>query len=134
MSKKDFNEFRFAGLDYRSKSNKYLTMNRVSTDESKIVVKVSDSHIFQTKYGYGLILDRTHVVWLKDWQVNINYYGIEVLLTREYFNVKESSKDFDEFCDEPENLTWEEWLTTAKAQDSILDEDGFKANTVKWEK
>lgn len=130
----DFNKFRFAGLDCKDKSNKYLTMNRVSADENKIVVKVGDAHIFKARYGYGLILDRTHLVWLKDWQVSENYYGIEVLLTKEYFNVKESSLEFSQFGDEPDNLTWEEWLKTAKAQDSILDEDGFKANPVKWEK
>lgn len=34
--KEEFNEFRFSGLEYRSKSNKYYTMNRVSEDENKI--------------------------------------------------------------------------------------------------
>lgn len=31
-NKKDFNDFRFAGLNWRQQSNKYLTMDRVSED------------------------------------------------------------------------------------------------------
>lgn len=131
--KKDFNEFRFAGLDYKECSNKYFTMNRVNQDETKIVVKISDSHLLKTRYGYGLILDDKHVVFLKDWQVSNNYFGIEVLLTKEYFNVKEWG-DFSEFGADEANLKWETWLEAAKAQDQLLDEDGYKANKVKWEK
>ena len=94
--KEEFNEFRFSGLEYRSKSNKYYTMNRVSEDENKIVVKVADDHLIKTQYGYALILDYSHVVFLKDWQVSCNYFGNEVLLQREFFNVKEWGKH-DEF-------------------------------------
>lgn len=132
MSK--FNDFRFAGLNLRDKSNKYFTMDRVSADESKIVVKVADEHLLQTKYGYALILDCSHVVWLKNWQVDRNYYGNEVLLTKEYFVVKEWGDFSEHFCDEPDNLTWENWLNTAKVQDAALDEDGFKMNMVHWSK
>lgn len=63
--KKDFNDFRFSGLNYKEKSNKYFTMNRVSEDENKVVVKVDSVHLFETKYGYALILDNTHVVFSK---------------------------------------------------------------------
>lgn len=45
MAKKNFNEFRFQGLDFKSLSNKYWTMKRVNADESKIVVRVADSHL-----------------------------------------------------------------------------------------
>ena len=85
--KKDFNEYRFKELNYRNKSNKYLTMDRVSADETKIVVKVGDSHIIETRFGFALILDEKHVVFLKNWQVDSNYYGTEVILTKEYFTV-----------------------------------------------
>nr|DAL74857.1 MAG TPA: hypothetical protein [Caudoviricetes sp.] len=130
--KADFNDFRFDGLNWRQYSNKYLTMERVSDDKNKIVVKVADEHIIQTKFGYALILDHSHVVFLKSWQVNNNYYGTEVLLTREYFNVKEwgEHEDFDE---EPENLDFNTWLETAKEQNAA-DEDGVKLNKVHWEK
>lgn len=108
-------------------------MNRVSEDESKIVVKVADSHLQPTKYGYALILDATHVVFLKDWQVNRNYFGNEVILTKQFFNVKEWGDFSNEFDSEPNNLKWEEWLDTAKEQ-SKVDEDGYKLNPVSWGK
>ena len=131
-NKKDFNDFRFEGLNWRQQSNKYLTMDRVSEDETKIVVKVGSSHLIETKYGYALILDHSHVVFLKSWQVSENYYGNEVLLTKKFFNGKDwgEHKDFEE---EPKNLKFEEWLETAKEQNE-KDEDGIRSNPVRWEK
>lgn len=126
MAKKDFNEFRFAGLDFKSASNKYWTMKRVNADETKIVVKVDESMLQPTRYGYALILDEKHVVFIKDWQVNINYFGCEVLLTKEYFNVKEWGT-WESFEDEPQNLEWAEWLRVAKLQQDA-------ETVVKWEK
>lgn len=80
---------KFEGLNWRQYSTKYMTMDRVSADENKIVVRVGKDHLIQTRYGYALILDNTHVVFIKNWQVSISAHGIEVLLTKEYFNVKE---------------------------------------------
>lgn len=131
-NKKDFNDFRFAGLNWRQQSNKYLTMDRVSEDETKIVVKVADAHLSETKYGYALILDYSHVVFLKSWQVSKNYYGNEVLLTKKFFNVKEWG-EHEDFEEEPKNLKFEEWLETAKEQNE-KDEDGIRSNPVRWEK
>lgn len=130
--KSDFNNFRFQGLNARKKSNKYLTMNRVSEDGNKIVVKVADSHLLETKYGHALILDRNHVVFIKNWQVSENYFGNEVLLTKEYFNVKEWG-DFEDFDDEPQNLNFETWLNVAMEQEGLVDDDGAKSNPVNWE-
>ena len=132
MAKKDFNEFRFNGLNFRQQSNKYLTMDRVSADETKIVVKVAESHLLPTKFGYALILDYSNVVFIKDWQVNKNWYGNEVLLTKEFFNVKEWGTH-EEFGEEPENLKFETWLNVAKQQDNLVDEDGYKLNPVRWQ-
>lgn len=128
--KADFNDFRFDGLNWRQSSNEYLTMERVSEDENKIVVKVAPEHLMRTKYGYALILDYSHVVFLKSWQVSDNYYGTEVMLTRDFFNVKEWG-EHEAFCDEPENLTYDNWLKVAKEQNAV-DEDGFKINRVTW--
>lgn len=64
-------------------------MDRVSEDENKIVVKVADTHLLKTKFGYALILNANNVVFIKDWQVSQNYFGNEVLLTREYFIPKQ---------------------------------------------
>lgn len=122
---KDFNEYRFHGLNHRIFSNKYFTMARVSEDESKIVVKVADEHLFKTRYGYGLILDASHVVWLKEWAVSTSCYGNEIVLDRNFFNVKEWGDFSDNFDDEPENCTWEHYLQVAKEQAAA-------GNPVKW--
>lgn len=129
---KEFNDYRFSGLNWFQKTNNYLSMDRVSEDEKKIVVKVAAEHIKPTKYGYALILDDTHVVFIKDWQVSSNYYGNEVLLQEEFFNVKEWG-NFDEFGDCEENLNFATWLEAAKEQEALIDEDGYHINPVRWE-
>ena len=121
-----FNEFRFEGLDARKISNKYMTMKRVSEDKNKIVVKVGDTHILKTKFGYELILNAEYVVFLKDWQVDQNYYGNEVLLNKEFFVLKKWGDFSLEFGYEEDNLNWEEWLNTAIAQSENED------NAVRW--
>lgn len=131
MAKKDFNEFRFEGLNPTKKSNQYLTMNRVSDNENKIVVKVGGAHLIKTKYGYALILDNTHVVFLKEWAVDCNWFGNEVLLDREYFTVKEWG-NHEDFETNEEALNFDFWVELAKEQDSRFDEDGFKINKVNW--
>lgn len=112
---KKFDEFRFEGLNARPASNKYLTMNRVSKDGNKIVVKVAENQLIPTKYGYALILDRTHVVFVKSWQVSQNWFGNEVILTKEFFNVKVWGEHND-FLDDSYNLTWDAWKTAAEDQ------------------
>ena len=130
--KAEFNNFRFDGLNPKDISNKYITMDRVSADRNKIVVKVDSSHLLETKYGYALILDQNHVVFLKSWQVSQNYFGNEVLLNREYWNVKEWGDFSDEFDEEEENYNFDAWLSVAKMQDELLNEEGKKANRVHW--
>lgn len=113
---KKFDDFRFAGLNRINFSNKYYQMDRVNDDETKIVVKVADVHIRETRYGWMLILDAHHVAFLKDWAVDRNYYGNEVLLDKEYFKVKEWGDFSDDFFDEPENCSWDHYLMVAKEQ------------------
>lgn len=114
---RDFNKFRFEGLNYHVLSNQYWAMNRFNEEETKIVVKVADSHVFETKYGYALILDNTHVVFLKRWQVSPAPYenGYEVMLNKQFFTVKEYG-NHEEFFDNEEALTFEHWLQVAKEQ------------------
>lgn len=119
MSKKDFNNFRFSGFDVYNRSNKYLsTKNRINNDETKAIIRIADVHIFKTQYGYGLIIDANHIVWLKEWQVSDNWFGIEILLDKNYFNVKESKKEFSDFFVDDENSmnSWEKVLDVARAQ------------------
>lgn len=130
---KKFDKFRFEGLNPRVKSNKYLTMERVSEDKDKIVVKVDGSHLISTRYEYALILDYKHVVFLKNWCVEQNYYGCEVLLNRQYWNVKEwgdFSLEFGDECNE-QRYDFDYWLKVAISQNEV-DEDGDKKNKVHW--
>ena len=117
-NRNDFNEFRFAGLNCRRKSNQYLTMDRINADETKIVIRVADAHLCETPYGYAFILDATHVVFLRPWQVSRNYFGNEVLLNRDYFVVKTWGDHLDNFSDSEDGseLTWEYRLEIAKLQ------------------
>lgn len=131
-TKVDFNNFRFEGLNLKDVSNKYFTMDRVSKDEKKIVVKVSNTHVLETKFGYALILNRNHVIFLKNWQISNNWFGVEVLLNKDYWNVKEWGK-FDEFEEDIESLEWTTWFEAAKDQ-SRKDDDGKPINPVKWKK
>lgn len=128
--KKDFNEYRFKGLNHREYSNKYMTMDRVSEDKKKIVVKVGEDHLLQTRFGYALILDDKHVVFLKDWAVDSNYYGSEVLLDQNFFNVKEWG-NFPDFECNDQNLDWNHWLEVAEAQAAYKFADGTP-NMVHW--
>lgn len=111
----DFFEKTFDGLYQHSTTGEYMSMSRVSNDKTKIVVNVANEHLVKTKYGWGLILDEKHVVWLKNWQVNENWYGNEVLLNKAYFNVKEWGHH-EAFGSEPQNLKWKTWLDTAREQ------------------
>ena len=128
---KKFDNFRFEGLEPREFSNNYLTLKRVSQDENKIVVNIAESHLLRTKYGYALILDNTHVVFIKDWQVNNGYYGFEVILDRNFWNVEEWGGFSEEFSECAENYDFNTWVQTAKEQ-SAVDEEGRQINPVKW--
>lgn len=127
-----FENWLFEGLNARAVSNKYTTFERVNEAEDKICIKVADSNLIKTRYGYALILDTTHVVFVKEWAVNgpINS-TYEVILTKEYFNVKEWGVHEDFFPSDGEELTWEYHLGIAKQQNAV-DEDGDKINPVRW--
>lgn len=137
MSKKtkEFNDYRFGDLEYFQSSNHYMKMKRFNQDKTKIVVKIAGSHLFKTKYGYGLILDENHVQWLKSWQVSENYYGTEVLLYKEYWCPKEYG-NFEDFFENKENLLFETWVSAAEEQENAtkLDEDNepYFYNKVMW--
>lgn len=112
----DFNAFRFAGLEHYDVSRRFMSMNRIDAEKTRVVIRFAESHVFKTQYGYGLILDRTHVLWLKDWQVSDNCYGVEVVLTKQYFTPKAAAKPFSDFDDNPDMLAWEEIVRIAEEQ------------------
>lgn len=131
--RKDFNKFRFDGLDYQVHTVKYVTMDRVNADETKLIIRVVPEQIFKTQYGYGVHLNANFVLFLKEWQVDINMYGCEIMLTKEYFKPKEfgfSKRFSDSKWDSL--LKWETWVKIAKLQDSKIDENGLKLQPVRW--
>ena len=113
---RDFNKFRFEGLDYKTSGKSHWSMKRISDDESKIIVDVAPEQIFGTKYGFGLILDRTHVCFVEDWNVLAGMYGhTQVILSKRYFKAKEFGER-DDYADDGYNCTWDAWLMAAKRQ------------------
>jgi hypothetical protein len=129
QSKEDeFNKFRFGDFGgTRDLSNNYLEIDkRTSADGNKCIVKVGDNHLIMTKYGYGLVLDKDHVVFLKDWQVSRNNYGNEVILNKQYWNVKKWGDWSGRFSEtNPQNHDFKTWNSAAKEQEKA-------GNTVKW--
>lgn len=110
-------EYLFKGFNYCQSSNKYMRSNRISDDSSRVLVKVADCHLKETMYGYALILDAHHVVFLKKWQVNVNYYGNEVMLDKKYWNVKEWGDFTNDFViDDDKTHDFNEWLNVAEEQ------------------
>lgn len=85
------NDYWLGGLNGERYSNNYLTFDRVSKDNNRIMVKVADSHLIETQYGHGLILDKNHVVWLKPQQVNRNYYGNKVQWEHKLVTAKQAA-------------------------------------------
>ena len=99
-------------------TNKYVTMDRVSEDGNRVVVRVADEQLFKSQYGYGLILDDSHVAWLKDQNVNRNFYGNEVVINKQYFKAKEWG-DFSSKFGKSETgaeFTFDHWKKVAQEQ------------------
>lgn len=136
MAKKNFNDFRFEPFGgYSEFSSKYLTTpTRISADGEKCIVKVAEEHVFMTRYGYGLILDESHVVFLKDWAVSRSARGCEVLLDKNFFTVKEWGDFSDNFGENPENYKFETWFAAAKAQDEAGNPVTWRKSMDKYEK
>ena len=115
-----FNDFRFDGLKWNRISNNYISMDRVSKDGSRVVVKVDDDNLVKTPFGYALIIDKHNVVFLKDWAVSQNNYGSEVMLNKTYFKVKQwgNHENFPEKA-EKGDYTFDGWKKIASEQQKI---------------
>lgn len=120
-----FNDFRFGDLGYYNWSNQYFRINnRVNEAKDKIIVKVDDSNLIQTMWGYAVILDATRVVFVKFWQVSHGCEGTEVMLTKQYFNVK-TWGNHDNFGADDEACTWDYWLNVAESQKANIPSNGL---------
>lgn len=121
MKQGNFNDYRFGGFDYGDYSNKYYKIkNHVSENEEKIIVCIGENHLVKTRFGYALILDNMHVIFLKSWQVSTSPQGNYVLLDKKFWNVKEWG-NFENFMVDENELKFETWLEAAKEQtDEIM--------------
>lgn len=116
---KEFYRNIFTKLDPHNILNldSYFTMNRVSKDETQCVVKVDSSRLRRSKYEtYMLILDDSHVVFIKAWAVCFTHYGPNVFLDEKYWNPKEFGK-WDKYGEDDEMLDYRTWFMMAKNQD-----------------
>lgn len=108
LKKEMFYQTAFDGLGFKKASNKYYEIEkRVSEDNTKILLNVDSSHIFATKYGYGLIVGHDKVVWLNDWQVftvadwfqtEFTRGAYQVLLNKDYYKPVKSNREFEGIC------------------------------------
>ena len=110
-----FNEFRFGGLNFETLEDKSLTMDRVSEDESRVVIRMHEDHLFVSKFGFGLYLDTTNGVWLKKWQASVNKDKTEVMLSKDFFKVTQFPVD-DDLTENGEIKTWDDVLALARKQ------------------
>ena len=108
----DFDKnYKFKGFQeeqFRKLSNKYTEFigKQVSDDKENAVVLISAEHVFTTRYGYGVIVDSSHVVWVKSWQVwgiNLTNTAYAINFSREFYNVKEYGDFSENFSDDLEN-------------------------------
>lgn len=123
----------FNGLNPKRILDKFITMNRVSNDKNKIILNVSNNELIKTVYGYAFIIDRTHVVFLKDWQVNINCFKNEILLLRDDFKIKKWGIHKEFSNEDKEDLTFDDYLEIALFQDNFFDMEIQTKNKVLWQ-
>lgn len=137
----------YEGLDFKQASNKYFEINRrVNNDLTKILVNVDACHLFQTCYGYGLIVGHDKVVWLKSWQVFkvsdwfqtfMTKNSYQVLLNKDYYIVNQSTKEFDgivvgicasdsDFEKQNGYLSWGDMVNIAKMQEAYITNNPIK--------
>ena len=111
----DFFKFLFNGFEVEcahndfSWSTKYREIffkNNISEDGEKVMVRIPVESCFKTRYGYGIRLTSSKVIWVKGWQVSRGAsYGEwkTVVLTRKSFKVQKS-----EWKNEDDIQMWQE--------------------------
>ena len=83
----------FGSEQIKELSNKYnhFIGSHVSRDGNNAVLNIGSEHVFPTKFGYGVIVDRSHTVFVKPWQVwgrNRDNGGYVINFNKQYYNVK----------------------------------------------
>lgn len=127
-----FDNFRFSGLNYSMINAKTFTMDRVSADENKIVVRVSKNSVrfIKSKKRYKMMLNQTHCLYFKPWQVSILGDYAEILMNRNYFH---PAKVVSGNCGGSGILQWSYWVDLAKTQSCVSYYNGeLKDYRVLW--
>lgn len=97
-------------------SDKYFSMDRTSSDESQCIVTVSENRLRRSKFDtYMLILDQTHVLFLKKWAVCFTSDGTHIFLDSNFWNVKEFG-NFEKYGFDEEILNFGTWYCMALNQ------------------
>lgn len=133
LDRLEFQNYRFSGLEWREASNKYYGIKQYNKNADTAIIRVDDSHLIQTKYGYGFKTDADHVVWLKDWQVNQNWHGNYVLANKKYWKETKSKYSDDNLMSyDKKNSnrldTFEKVKSLAKEQS-----DARNGEEIRWE-
>ena len=114
-------------------SNKYneLKGNHVSKDGNNAVVNISGEHVFRTQYGYGVIVDAEHTVFVKPWQVwgqNRANQGYVINFNKDYYNVKKYGDHSDKFSSDSKSAltSFDKVAKLAKEQEKFYKKQGIK--------
>lgn len=117
---KEFDRFRFQGMDVERESGKYYKIGAVSADGNKLLVSMGENHVKKTPYGYAVALSENKVAYVKDWQVQTSYRGGQlVLLDKQHFKPTETKYKNPDFEDSKET-TWNDLKKAAQAQKNHL--------------
>lgn len=128
---KDFNNYRFNKFDFHEYSHKYWEFkSQINSDESKVLIRINPENVFSyTGYkgwtNYVLKLDRTHCMFLKNWQYFEGYYGVYAVLDKNYFRVAEAKEPFEDMASQGDMLTWDDALKIAKKQQAYDEKNEY---------
>lgn len=103
--------FEFGSAAKSEKSEPEEAEAEETGDVESVDVMVDKSRVFETRRGYGLILDRDHVQWLGKHDVDWAYWDgtCRVILRRESWNPKQARKSFEGYRPDAAETRWATW-------------------------
>lgn len=116
-----FKGFKPADFEKAGKSIRFVG-NRISGNGKNVLVRIPSDLVFSTKFGFGIIVDDTHVAFVKAWQC----WGKTTNGQYHYFNLdrKYKVKEWGDFSNKLSQLTefptlstFDDILSLAKEQE-----------------
>ena len=83
----------------------------------RVDVFVDKNRVFETRNGYGLIVNRDYVQWLRKCDVFELSSKTQVTLWHEDWNPKPSKKAHDDYGTDDSMRKWSTWVALEKAQE-----------------